>query len=202
MRRTAPLRLKKLLSDHQHTDDSSGAKIDDSYNGVSMFLELKGLKDEDLKDYLEMKYVKLADQFRDVCLPDNCPPDLFSSRVNGFLVNVNPFLERSYSGASLSKIILGQLPQSIAGEVRNLRRALQRDGVFSDPAAVQAEALKLLAEVYDPSKASSRAIVSRAIALGTSIDAISKCANWRMSSTCASNTSIPRRTRPTSSPSL
>jgi len=109
MRRTAPIQLKKLMAKHKEKD-KDGAEIVDAYDGVAMFKELKALSKTSSDEHDEKNYQKLFEKCRDTKLPDNVSPAQLSRRVNGFIVNVNPFLEIKLDGATEPTADSGQRP--------------------------------------------------------------------------------------------
>ena len=133
----------------------AGAAIDDSHNGIKMFLEI--VKDSTTTvDVVDQRtYQKAMEKLRDNKLADNCTAQLFSDRVNLFTAKLNPFLEVPLEAERLSRFILDFLPESLAADKRSLHRELERNGTLKDAQVVTKEAYRLVKDAYLPSKASS-----------------------------------------------
>ena len=143
MRNTAPIKLDKLLSEHKYVD-TMGTPVPDAYNGVNMFLAIcKEAKDGDVSSYSAKWYEDAYDKLKKMKLPDNSSPDMFSNRINKFVVKVNPFMDRPLEGNQLGRFILSQLPKALDSDARNLLRDLERRSELKSTTTVIAEALEL-----------------------------------------------------------
>ena len=63
-------------------------------------------------------------------LTESASAQEWSTRVNHFLVNVNPSLERKYTGETLSNFLLDQIPESLQVDRRRVEDKLIGDGKY------------------------------------------------------------------------
>ena len=156
MERSCPLRLKRLQTKHA-TKDARGVVIENSYDGVAMFLEEeKDANDGAVGEYDTQRYEAAYEKLRDNPLKSNCSPQTFSDRINLFTTHVNPYLgDIELKGARLGKFILAQLPEELGADVRTLKRDLTSKSTLSDPVEVTREALELVESAHKPSKPTS-----------------------------------------------
>ena len=89
MRKKAPIRLKKLLKDHQ-LKNTDGSVKDDCFKGADMWNELSRMRNRELSEYYVKKYARVSEKMRDTKLPDNIDPQSYATRLNTFLNNINP----------------------------------------------------------------------------------------------------------------
>ena len=129
LRPKAPLKLERLLQKHKHKEPD-GTVVEKSHDGVALFLELEAEENKDVAEYDQKKYTSYYERLRDKPLPDNCPPQAFSKRLNTFARHVNPYLEIPLTGERLGKFILSQLPSSLGSESLNAQKAVStRSGI-------------------------------------------------------------------------
>ena len=152
MRPTAGLRLKKLLTDHQVK--VGGTALEDCYDGIAMFKELEALEKEDVGEYDLKRFRYAYEKMRDKKLPENCTPQVFATRANVFLRDVNPYLEVPLEGARLSKFFIDLLPGPLSSDARQLKRAVKADSSIDDPDKVLAQCKEIVEGAYEPNKRS------------------------------------------------
>ena len=150
----APILLKSLLTKHQCKEGDTW--VPDAHDGFAMFKELASKIDVRVSDTDAKKYEKMYEKIRDNPLPDNCPPQMFSQRINAFNVHVNPYLEASLDGERLGAFVLGQLPASLAGEGRTLKRELKAADKLKDADHVIAKVFELIEQAHDLAEQSDR----------------------------------------------
>ena len=150
LRPRAGLRLDKLLKAHA-AKDSSGNDIPDCFDGIAMFKDLETLVDEDSSDYDVKRYEYAKRKMEEKKCPDNCPPQVYSTRVNTFIRDVNPYLDPPLEKAKLSKFILGMLPSQLDADARSLKRASLADKSIDTPDVFTQSCQALVEDAYNPS---------------------------------------------------
>ena len=154
LRPKAPLLLKGLLTKFGHVD-MAGATIDDSFNGIAMFLAIVNDSKKVVDDVDQLTYQKAMEKLRDNKLGDNCTAQQFSDRVNLFTAKVNPFMEVPLAGERLSRFILDFLPEVLSSDKRSLKRELEDKHLLDNPEEATQHAYRLVKDAYVASKASS-----------------------------------------------
>ncbi|KAL1520682.1 hypothetical protein AB1Y20_022251 [Prymnesium parvum] len=129
LRPRAGLRLQRLLSSHL-VSGKVGAS-DAVYDGIAMYLELGQLRDLRMtKPQRDAVRRALAD-LEASPLSDGCSVQAFSSRVNVFTRDINPFLDRPYAGSALSEFIVEQMPPCLLQAGIALVREITRAGTLA-----------------------------------------------------------------------
>eukprot|EP00965_Chrysotila_dentata_P143798 4751343-Pleurochrysis_carterae.AAC.1 len=89
-----------------------------------MFKELK-YELANLHDaYDADKHEREIERMRDEILPDNCTGQDFADKVNTLIRDHNPYVQVTYVGERLGRLIINFLPTGLAGEGRALLREL------------------------------------------------------------------------------
>ncbi|KAL1523432.1 hypothetical protein AB1Y20_018372 [Prymnesium parvum] len=93
-----------------------------------MYLELRALRAARMtKPQRDAVRRALADMEKSP-LADGCSVQAFSSRINLFTRDINPFLDRPYAGSALSEFVVEQMPPSLLQAGIALVRELTRAG--------------------------------------------------------------------------
>jgi hypothetical protein len=160
MRKTAPIKLKKLRAEHK-AKELDGTPTADSYMGADMFNKLRSEVKSDVREYDQKRYNGAYEKMRDTKSPDNISSDAFSKRINMFTVQINPFIRHPLEGEDLGKFIIDQLPSTVGPDARILKRALAASSdvgkTLADADHVLAECVKLIEDAFDPKKAPAKA---------------------------------------------
>ena len=104
MRRSAVSRFEAMKIAHRQVD-AAGAIIAGAYNGIAMALELVAaleagvVDEEDAEEHQEIISEMIANR-----LPDGFSLKEYSDKVTLARVKHNPYLERPYSAAQLSRL--------------------------------------------------------------------------------------------------
>mmetsp|Transcript_12798 Transcript_12798/g.19222 ORF Transcript_12798/g.19222 Transcript_12798/m.19222 type:complete len:354 (-) Transcript_12798:6-1067(-) len=143
LRPRAGLRLQRLLASHIVSGTVGGN--DALYDGIAMYQELRALRTVRMtKPQRDAVRRALAD-LEASPLTDGCSVQAFSSRVNVFTRDINPFLDRPYAGSSLSEFIVEQMPPGLLQAGLALMRELTRAGTFANADEVIRECKTLVA---------------------------------------------------------
>ena len=119
--------------------------MDESYDGIAMFLAIKAKSKEAVDRNDQLKYTKAMENIRDNKLADNVTaPEGFADCVNLFNSKINPYLEEPFTGAKLSSFILEFLPDALSTDKRALRRKLKSEGGLDDPEVVTERCFELV----------------------------------------------------------
>ena len=97
-----------------------------------MWNELSRMRNRELSEYYVKKYARVSEKMRDTKLPDNIDPQMYATRLNTFLNDINPFLDIPYDGARLGRFIIGTLPTSLDSDGRALLRELTASDTLKD----------------------------------------------------------------------
>jgi hypothetical protein len=113
-----------------------------------------------VREYDQKRYQRAYEKFRDSIAPDNISPDAFSTRINMFTVQVNPFLKHTLAGEDLGAFVIDQLPSTVAPDARILKRTLKASvdvgRTLADETFVIDECLKLIEDAFDAKKPASK----------------------------------------------
>ena len=123
-----------------------------------------GVVDED--DATE--HQRKVDVMIDDKLPINCLLKQYADKVTELRVKHNPYLERPYAGAGLSRLYQVFLPEDLQVDARSIRRALEEKGDWQYPDVVLAQFQKLVKQIHDPKVHAAAVLAAAAIASASS----------------------------------
>ena len=173
MRLTAVSRYEDYKISHQQLDHTN-AIIEGAYNGISMARSLvaefkAGAVDEDDAEEHQDK----VDGMILSRLADGCSLKEYTDKVTLVRVKHNPFLQRPYAAAQLSRLYQQFLPANLAVDARNIRRSLEAAGDWVAPDIVLQSFMKLVKQVHksEIQAAAAAAVSAAAISNAAAISA-------------------------------
>ena len=150
MRYSAISRFERMQRDFSQLDDH-GAVISGAFNGISMAKSLvteleNGVVDEEDAN----EHQRLVDVMITTKLQSNCLHTDYVDKVTELRVKHNPYLDRPYIRAGLSRIYHLFLPEDLQVDARAIRRSLEDKGDWSNPDLVLGAFQKLVKQLHDP----------------------------------------------------
>ena len=171
MRSKAVSRFETMKSTYQQVDASTGAIITGAYNGIAMAialvaeLEAGAVDEEDAEEHQEKVNAMIAAR-----LAEGCSLKEYSDKVTLVRVKHNPYLERPYANAQLSRLYQQFLPDNLSIDARNIRRGLEDAGTWTDSDVALQAFMKLVKQVHKSD------VHAAAVALAAATSAIAAAA--------------------------
>ena len=167
MRSTAVSRFEEMKASHPQRDES-GAVIVGAFDGVAMALaiiaeyEAASVDEWDAADHQLAVTAMISTR-----LPDNCTHTEYGDKATLLRVKHNPYLERPYSGAILSKVYQDLLPVAALVDSRQIRRSMEAADTWKLPDVVFKAFLLLVKQLHDPLVHSAAVVAAAALAAKT-----------------------------------
>ena len=130
LRPHAGLRLKKLQSDHIVSGTINC--VDAIYDGIEMYKSLSALRTAALSKPKRDKVKNDLKVFESAVLSDGCSGQEYMMKVNTFVRDINPYLDRPYEKESLTEYIVELMPPSLTSDGLAILRELEREGESDD----------------------------------------------------------------------